>query len=191
MRGLGNYMGESFIFMKKGPGMKSPEMPHGQRGNKGSRSVAHCAEEGFSLIEMLVATFILAFGLLAAGQMIYVAMNSSALARAKGNITVVAQDKLEFLADLYARNPNAADLTAGDHGPDYVQIVNPLNNATLNRFQVTWNITGVSDPRAGKSLQASQVKVTVRPVTASDGGNYKAYSNKAAVVVGILSPRTS
>jgi prepilin-type N-terminal cleavage/methylation domain-containing protein len=185
-QGSGNNTRES-SGLRKGRGMESFGILPASNG-EGSSPASRAA--GFSLIEMMVAMFILTFGLLAAGQMIFVAMGSASLARAKGNLTVVAQDKLEFLADLYARNPDAADFAPGDHGPDYVQIVNPLDNTTLDRFEVTWKISAVVDPRPGKILQASQVRITVRPVSAGGGSNYKAYSNKAAVVVGILSPRT-
>ena len=144
---------------------------------------------GFSLVEMLIATLILASGLLASAQIIYSAMCSASLARSKGCIAIVAQDKLEFLADLYARDPGAAELTNGDHGPDFVPVVNPLTGGVLNRFSVTWQVSTVVDPRPGKILAARQVVVTVRPVNADDEPNYKAYLNKAAVVAGMFSRR--
>jgi Tfp pilus assembly protein PilV len=144
---------------------------------------------GFSLAELLIATLILTFGLLAAAQFIYSAVCSASLARSKGSIAVVAQDKLEFLADLYARNPGAAELTNGNHGPDLVPVVNPLTGAVLNRFSVTWQVSMVADPRPGKSLVARQVVVIVKPINAANGANYRAYLNKAAIVAGIFSPR--
>lgn len=170
--------------------MKSFGMSFPSRVSMKSRADSDRNGEGFSLIEMMVAMLILAFGLLAAGQMIYVAMSSAALARSKGNVTVVAQDKLEFLSDLYARDPAAPELTLGDHGPEMVQVVNPTDNTTVNRFEVTWKVLVVNDPRAGKVLQASQVRVTVKPVGTGGADNYKAYANKSAVVEGIFSPRS-
>ncbi len=102
---------------------------------------------------------------------------------------MVAQDKLEFLADLYARDCGAAELATGDHGPDLVEVVNPLTGAILNRFSVAWQVGAVADPRPGKSLVARQVVVAVKPVDAAGETNHKAFLNKAVVVARILSPR--
>jgi prepilin-type N-terminal cleavage/methylation domain-containing protein len=160
-------------------------------GRESGTSLGGCGEgSGFSLIEMMVALFILSFGLMAAGQMIYVAVSSASLARTKGNISIVAQDRLELLADLYARNPGDADLTDGNHGPVRVQFVNPTTSVALNRFQITWTISTVTDPRPGKVLNAKKVEVTVQPIDNSDNIRFRAFSNKAAVVVGVFSPRT-
>jgi prepilin-type N-terminal cleavage/methylation domain-containing protein len=145
--------------------------------------------QGFSLVELLVATFILTFGLLAAAQIVYAAINSVSLARAKGNITIVAQEKLAFLADLYSRNPRAEELADGEHGPDLVQVVNPLTSKVMDRFRVTWQASALSDPRPGKILVAKQVVVVVRPIDAVNRDNYKAFHNKAVVVAGVFSQR--
>lgn len=80
-----------------------PAGPSCARCGQGGRT--HRAVNGFSLVELLIATLILTSGLLAAAQVIYSAVCSVSLARAKGSIAIVAQDKLEFLADLYARIP--------------------------------------------------------------------------------------
>jgi hypothetical protein len=147
------------------------------------------AAAGFSLVELMIATFILTVGLLEAAQIIYAAMCSASLARSKGAIAVVANDKLEFLADLYAANPGAPDLAVGVHGPDLVSIVNPASGTILNRFQVIWQVSGVADPRPGKSPTARQIVVTVQPIDAANQTNDKAYLNKSAIVAGVFSPR--
>jgi prepilin-type N-terminal cleavage/methylation domain-containing protein len=148
--------------------------------------------DGFTLVEMLIAILILAFGLLTAGQMIYASMASMSLARSKGGAAVVAQNKLQFLSDLYSRNQAAADLTLGNHGPEIVQITNPAdNNNVLNRLQVAWTVSDVVDPRAGKSLKALQVIVTVTPVNNADVANRKAFLNKIVTVGAVFSPRNS
>src|SRR5512139_1532289 len=77
---------------------------------------------GFTLIEMLIALVILTFGLLSAGQLMYVAMGSASLARSKGTAATVASDRLEFLADVYRRNRLDASLADGNHGPEVVQV---------------------------------------------------------------------
>jgi prepilin-type N-terminal cleavage/methylation domain-containing protein len=147
-------------------------------------------QDGFTLIEMLVALFILTFGLLAAGQLIALAMNSSSLARSKGAAAVVAQDRLESLADLFRQNAAAADLVVGDHGPIQMQITNPVSARAVNRFNVTWNVSVVPDTR-GRVLNARLVRVTVTPIGAGVAANSKASQNKIVSVSGIFSPRAN
>jgi prepilin-type N-terminal cleavage/methylation domain-containing protein len=145
-------------------------------------------EGGFTLTEMLIALLILTFGLLSAGQLMLVAMGSASLARSKGSAAVVAQDRLEFLGDLYRRNAAAAELTVGDHAPEQVQIQNPTDNTILNRFSVGWNVSVVPDAR-GKTLNARLVRVTVTPVRADGTANNKILLNKVVSVSSIFSPR--
>jgi prepilin-type N-terminal cleavage/methylation domain-containing protein len=179
------------------------------------------AEAGFTLMETLVALVILTFGLLAAGQMMFVAMGSNSLSRSKGSAVTVAQDRLEFLADLYRQNPANADLTLGTHtflassgqtGPVPVEIKNPNDNTTVNRFSVVWSVCLVPDsrkvdpaslatcpiadpcnppvPNPCRVLAARQVRVTATPIaTASTATNRKAGLNKVVNVSAIFSPR--
>ena len=162
------------------------ESPAGGREGHGGSA------DGFTLVEMLIAILILAFGLLTAGQMIYASMASMSLARSKGGAAVVAQNKLQFLSDLYSHNQAAADLTVGNHGPEIVQITNPAdNNSVLNRLRVTWTVSNVVDPRAGKVLKALQVIVTVTPINNAGVANGKAFLNKIVTVGSVFSPRNS
>ena len=149
----------------------------------------HSREGGFTLIEMLIALLILTFGLLAAGQLMYVAAASASLARSKSAAAMVAQNKLEYLADLFRQNASAADLTTGTHGPEQVQINNPLGGNALNRFNIAWTVSIVSDPRAGKVLAAKQVTVTVTPLGAGTSVNSKRMLNKIISVTAIFSAR--
>ncbi len=145
---------------------------------------------GFTLVEMMIAMVIMTFGLLAAGRLMYVAMGSASLSRSKGSAAIVAQDKLEFLADLYRQNSAAAELTNGSHGPEQVQVINTANGRTLNRYNVAWIVATVSDPRPGVTLKARQVRVTVTPILAtSTTVNVKASLNKVVSVTAIFSPR--
>jgi type II secretory pathway pseudopilin PulG len=146
--------------------------------------------EGFTLIETMIAMLVVTFGLLAAGQMIYVSVASASLARSKGSAAVVAQSKLEELSALYSSNPAAADLTDGAHGPQQVQIINPANNnSVLNRFSVSWTVNTVPDPRPGWVLTAIQLSVTVTPVDAANNNNRSAFLNKIVTVTAVFSPR--
>jgi prepilin-type N-terminal cleavage/methylation domain-containing protein len=146
------------------------------------------SEGGFTLIEMLIALLIMTFGLLAAGQLMLVAMGSASLARSKGSAAVVAQDRLEFLSDLYRQSASAADLTVGDHGPLQVNVQNTTDNSVLNRFRVAWNVSVVPDAR-GKTLAARLVRVTVTPSDAAGAANNRVLLNKVVSVSSIFSPR--
>ena len=145
--------------------------------------------QGFSLVETLMAMFIMTFGLLAAGQIMYVAMSSSSLARSKGNAALVAQNTLEILGDLFRKNPLAADLSIGNHGPEQVRIANPGAGSAMNLFNVTWNVDLVADPRAGKTLKAKQVRVTVTPASSDANSNNHPGMNKVVSVTSIFSSK--
>lgn len=148
------------------------------------------SEEGLTLLEALIAILILSFGLLAAGQLMYVAMGSASLARSKTGASVAAQNKLEFLADLYRQNPSAADLGAGSHGPQQKQVINPVDGTVLNRHNISWTVGNVPDPRAGKVLPAKLVTVTAAPIDAGGNTNNKVFLNKVVSVTAIFSDTT-
>jgi prepilin-type N-terminal cleavage/methylation domain-containing protein len=147
------------------------------------------ATDGFTLIETLIAVFILAFGLMSAGRLIYLALASESLARSKASAAVAAQSKLEQLADLYLRDAGSAALTVGDHGPETVEITNPADGGVLNRYSITWTISEVPDPRPGRALRSRRVDVVVLPVDAADNRHYRAFFNKAVTVSTIFGPR--
>jgi len=148
-------------------------------------------EEGFTLVEALIAVFVLAFGLIAAGQMIFVAASSSALARCKGNATLLAQGKLEYLADLYSRDPGLMEFDDGEHGPEQVDVPNPSGHSVLNRYNISWTVSEVPDPRAGVELKAKRVTVSVTPIDAANQKNLRASFNKVVTVSTILSAKTT
>jgi type II secretory pathway pseudopilin PulG len=156
-------------------------------GKSGSAS----AVQGFTLIEALIAMCILTFGLLAAGQIIYVALSSASLARSQGSAAIVAQGKLAFLADLYGRDPNAEDLSIGGHGPEQVEVVNPAARNVLNRYSVTWTVSTVSDHGTSRVITARLVLVTVTPVDTAGSAHFRASLNKIVTVPAIFSPRIS
>jgi Tfp pilus assembly protein PilV len=162
------------------------------RHNLGRGSMAQVAktEDGLTLVETLIALLILSFGLLAAGQLMYAALASASLARSKSGAAIQAQNKLEYLADLYRRNPAASDLTAGSHGPQQEQVRNPIDGTTLNRFNVSWTVGTVPDPRVGKTIPATKVTVTITPIDAGINPNLRVFLNKVVSVTGIFSAAT-
>ncbi len=143
---------------------------------------------GFTLIEMMIALVVLTFGLLTAGQMLFIAASSGSLARSKGTAAIIAQHKLESLAGLYQQDPLTADLTLGDHGPEQTQIINPSNGTILNRNNIQWNVSSVFGPR-GVLPDSRQVTVTVTPALLGGVENSKAGLNKILNVTTIFSPR--
>ena len=146
-------------------------------------------QEGFTLVESLIALFILCFGLLAVGQLLFAAMAGPALARSKDSATRVAENKMEFLAGAYRQNPDGADLTLGDHGPETVTLLNPVDGRTLNRYEVRWTVSAVTDPRPGKVLKAKQVRVHVRPINNAGAANDVRSLNKVIYMTSIFSIR--
>jgi prepilin-type N-terminal cleavage/methylation domain-containing protein len=143
---------------------------------------------GFSLIELLISLAILTFGLLALGPLLYIAASSGSLARSKGTAAIAAQNQLEFLADLYRRNPAANELTLGIHQPQQAQLANPVDGTILNQYDIDWTVSTVSDPRPGKVLHARLVRVAVTPTRSGGMINTKPSLNKALNVTTIFGP---
>jgi type II secretory pathway pseudopilin PulG len=146
--------------------------------------------EGFSLIEILIALGILTFGLLATGQLIYLSVASGSLARSKETAAIAAQYRMEYLSDLYQRDPDAEDLAPGSHGPLQDLVVNPMDGKAVNRYQASWSSAGVADPRPGKAPRARLVSATITPIRPDGSVNLKPALNKAITVSTVLSPRT-
>jgi hypothetical protein len=155
-----------------------------------TRQQAAALQDAFGLIEVLMALFIMTFGLLAVGQLIYLTAGAGSLARSKGTVATVAQNKLEYLSDLYRRHPDAAELSAGAHGPEQAESLNPITGIALNRFEITWNIGNVPDPRPGKILQAKLVSITVTPARSGGGTNTKPSLNRVLNVSTVISRKT-
>jgi Tfp pilus assembly protein PilV len=145
---------------------------------------------GFSFIELMMAFAVLTFGLLAAGQLFYVAASSDSLANAKGSAAIAAQNRLEYLSDLYNRDSAADDLAPGNHGPVQTQIKNPVNGTVLNRYAISWNVSPVSDPRPGKNMDARLVRVMVAPIKEEGSMNSRPPFNKILSINTIFSPTT-
>jgi Tfp pilus assembly protein PilV len=141
---------------------------------------------GFTVIEILFALLIMTLGLLAAGQMIFVAMSSASLARSKSNAALLAQDKLEILADLYRRDPEASELSVGNHGPDQVQVQVHGGGSTPDRYSVSWVVSVVADPREGARPVARSIRVNVAPSDTGGVDNQKSRLNKRVSVNCVL-----
>jgi prepilin-type N-terminal cleavage/methylation domain-containing protein len=143
---------------------------------------------GFSLVELMIALTILTFGLIAVSQLFYIAASAGSLASSKGSAAVAAQNKLEYLADLYRQDSGADDLTLGSHGPQQTLVMNPINGAVLNRYAVSWDVSHISDPRPGKTLDARLIRMTVAPIKANEARNSSPSLNKIVNISTIFSP---
>jgi hypothetical protein len=174
--------------------MCTSDLPHQYSPEKRDFTSGDCTGSekgaaGFGLIEVLMALLIMTFGLLAVGQLIYLTAGAGSLARSKGTATIAAQNKLEYLSDLYRRDPGSVELSEGTHGPEQTESLNPITGVALNRFGVSWNISNVPDPRPGKTLQAKLVSITVTPVRSGGAVNTKPSLNKILYMNSVISPR--
>jgi prepilin-type N-terminal cleavage/methylation domain-containing protein len=146
------------------------------------------AARGFSLIEMLIALFIMTFGLLAAGQLLFLASASASLARSIDVAAIAAQNKVESLSALYKEDRFASDIAIGPHGPQQVEISNPSDETVLNRFQITWNVDNLDDPRQNKALDSRRLNIIVEPIGSTGSRNNQHLLNKTINLAAILNP---
>jgi len=151
---------------------------------------AYVNPEGFSLIEIMIALVILTFGLLATAQLIYISVGSGSLARSKQTASIAAQQRMEYLSDLYRLNPDAEDLAPGSHGPQEDIVENPVDGKILNRYRVSWSSAGVADPRPGKAPRARLVSATIVPIRPDGSVNLKPALNKTLTFSTIVSLKT-
>ncbi len=130
--------------------------------------------QGFSLIECMVAVTILAVSVLALAQLMSVSVHQSALARNNTMAITVAQEKLESLRlnytkDLLAKvttpgSGPSTDLTDGAHSPVPVTLTAPTESAMSTvTFDVSWFVDITGDQ--------TSVTITVEPQNANPQQN--------------------
>jgi prepilin-type N-terminal cleavage/methylation domain-containing protein len=144
--------------------------------------------QGFSLIESMVALIILTFGLLATGQILFTAARMGHLARAKSTAVIAAQSTVEFLSDLYRRNPAAEELMPGSHGPISTQVTNPVNDKVLDRYSISWISEAMPNSRQSSSPQGCILSVRVTPLVSSENERFTSLLNKTLTVTTLVSP---
>jgi prepilin-type N-terminal cleavage/methylation domain-containing protein len=120
------------------------------------------SERGFTLIEAMIAMFILTISLLAVAQLMMVALDKTEFAKYETKAVHLAQAKVEELRSLFGRQvetgETADELVAGAHGPEAVQLPTPQGSLQgLLNFQVRWE---VADLLGGQKA----VSVTVTPL---------------------------
>jgi prepilin-type N-terminal cleavage/methylation domain-containing protein len=126
-------------------------------------------QDGFSLLEMLIAVSILAIGLLGAAAMQISAIRGNYLAGHLTEGTVLAQDRMEFLmAQAYN---NAAYFTVGNAQPD-------PNPPTPEGYNITYDVAAGATPNTyvltirvqwkARGVTRTSVIKAVRPMVMRD-----------------------
>ena len=144
-------------------------------------------EKGFSLVEMMVALFILTIGLLSAAPLLTMTIGLEAQARSKNAAALAAQNELERLADLYRRNPASEELTIGTHQAlELIEIRNPLTQNVLNRYKITWGVGELPDPRPGIDSPGRIISVSATPIPAEDVENTRPFRRKTVTINAVI-----
>ena len=144
------------------------------------------SQEGFSLIEVMIAIVILTVGLLSLAQMMVVATNANAVAGRMTASAALAKQQLELLkaAPFYTNPANPSigsmnpllaaggDLDSNDAG--YFQLYDadgqPVDPGQGALFVVRWQITLIVEPKGVMPL--AMLRIAVRCLPASESGIY-------------------
>jgi type IV pilus assembly protein PilV len=107
--------------------------------------------EGFTLLEVLIAVVVLAFGLLAIAQMQVIAIRFNYQGRDATEAVTLAKDRLESLKSLPFDNPSLVDTTEDNNDDltdtgiiDHADPDNPIGG----RFTRIWNVADRVDTKA-------------------------------------------
>ncbi len=121
---------------------------------------------GFSLLEAIIALFILTISLLALAQLMIVSLDKTQFSNYDTKAINLAQAKVEELRNLFgwqiSSGQVAADLTPGTHGPETIMLQAPTGTlqGQMN-FQVSWQVTDLASGR--KSVAISVAPMTANP----------------------------
>ncbi len=142
--------GEKMMFMKK-----STEIPN------------DICNQGFTLIEILIAMAIFAIGILAVGSMQISAINTNASARNSTTVVTMAKDRVEGLT---ARRYDDDLLRVGNHPADYgdfTQATDGIDNdengqideaGEAGQVSITWNVIDDQPLPDTKSIRVTVVR---------------------------------
>lgn len=107
--------------------------------------------EGFTLLEVLIAVVVLAFGLLAIAQMQVIAIRFNYQGRDATEAVTLAKDQLEYLKSLPFNHDDLDDITE-DNNDDLtdtgtIDHADP-NNPIGGRYTRIWNVADRADTKA-------------------------------------------
>jgi prepilin-type N-terminal cleavage/methylation domain-containing protein len=96
-------------------------------------------ESGFTMIELLVALFVLTVGLLAISTMVYSVMNATSLSKETGTATALMQDKMESLKYTVVSSLTSGNDTIQMGNVDYLRQWSAVPSANTRTITVTVN----------------------------------------------------
>jgi prepilin-type N-terminal cleavage/methylation domain-containing protein len=137
-------------------------------------------QEGFTVLETLIALTVLAIALLGLAQLVGISINQNAFSRHNTAGIQLAQEKLEQLKAQYNRELEtgvaAADLVSASFGPETVTLAAPDYTGQRDReFLVSWTVAD-----AGGARKSVSVTVTAR--------NQNALQTKTITINSLFSP---
>jgi prepilin-type N-terminal cleavage/methylation domain-containing protein len=147
------------------------------------------SQKGFTLLEVVIAASLAAFGILAAGQLLFTSAASIRLARSREAAVLAAHNKLEDLCGLYLRDAAHEDLSAGEHGPEYLVFPDPNDGSIRDKFRISWSIEALQDPRPGWKTAAVRLTVAATPVKNDGTLIERPYSGRTVVLPAVLEPQ--
>jgi len=140
-------------------------------------------------VDALLALALLACALLVAAQLTSLALKASALSRFKGFAALAAKSRIEFLSERFQNDPLSPEIQPGTHGPVTVEVETPDNGRIINRFQLTWEVLPLPDPRGPGFGRACEIRLRVTPVDFSDTANHQSGQNKILNLGTVVSAR--
>lgn len=126
---------------------------------KNTSPPSFAGQEGFTLIEAVVATGILIVGLVAISNLMFVAISSNSIANWQTGSTFIASEKLEEL-----RSTSFTDPLLADSPVDSLDVDQPLYNADvtvdgLGVFHTRWRIQTVAAVSPNLKFIAVQTEI--------------------------------
>lgn len=139
---------------------------------KRSRKLFVEREDGFTLIEVMVALVILSIGLLGLAALQLVAVKSNAFSTEMTYATMLAQQQAEILK---SRPYTDADLTEGSHSA--------VGNSKGVQYTVTWNVTNDSPDTDMKTVNLTVTWSSLRQGTADQTTGAKTVTARLRTII--------
>ena len=124
------------------------------------RRTESCRQEGFTLIETIVAIIIITTGLLMLAQLMVVSINLHENTESDVKSIELAQAKMESLKAQFSHSLTTgtlpADLAPGSHGPETVMVqTSDYDTQNSIYFDLSWDITDLAGGQKQVTLSIS------------------------------------